>query len=131
MAPQTEAELLTSFLLTPASLPAIVTFDQFRALFPRAVHDSPLLRSLFRDLQAQRAHVMDTVAASIEMEAQRGGQAIRREVARQRREEVDWEVDGEVEMDRAVSFYFFFCSRFARRLCPLTLPPPKNVHTFT
>lgn len=101
---EAEAELLTTFLLTPAPLPAILTFDQFRALFPRPVHGSPLLRSLFRDLQAQRGRVLDTVAASVELESQRGGQAIRREVARQRREEVDWEVDGEVEMDRAVRF---------------------------
>lgn len=99
-----EAELLTSFLLDPARLPNILTFDQFRAMFPREVHANPLLRSLFLDLSAQRGHTIDTVAAAIEFEAQRGGQAIRREVARQRREEEDWEVDGEVEMDRAVSF---------------------------
>ncbi|KAJ4155180.1 hypothetical protein LMH87_000437 [Akanthomyces muscarius] len=97
-----EAELLTSFLLDPARLPNILTFDQFRALFPREVHANPLLRSLFLDLSAQRGHTIDTVAAAIEFEVQRGGQAIRREVARQRREEVDWEVDGEVEMDRAL-----------------------------
>ncbi len=103
MAAQTEAELLTSFLLDPAQLPNILTLDQFRALFPREVRAAPLLRSLFLDLAAQRGHAIDTVAAAIDLEARRGGQAIRREVARQRRDEVDWEVDGEVEMDRAVS----------------------------
>lgn len=110
-APDTEAELLTRFLLTPAPLPSIMTLEQFLALFPAAVHGAPQLRGLFRDLQAQRARSLDQVAAAIELEAQRGGQAIRREVARQRREEVDWEVDGEVEMDRAVSL---LCPRFAR-----------------
>ncbi|KAJ6779611.1 hypothetical protein PWT90_05625 [Aphanocladium album] len=102
MASKTEAELLTSFLLTPARLPSIITFAQFLALFPASAHGSPLLRSLYRDLQEQRARVLDRVAAAVDVEAQRGGQVIRREVARQRREEVDWEVDGEVEMDRAL-----------------------------
>ncbi|ATY66022.1 Kinetochore subunit NKP2 [Cordyceps militaris CM01] len=98
----TEAELLTSFLLDPARLPNIMTLEQFRALFPREVRAAPPVRSLFLDLAAQRGQAIDTVAAAIELEAQRGGPAIRRAVARQRREEVNWEVDGEVEMDRAL-----------------------------
>ncbi|TQV95058.1 hypothetical protein V2A60_009866 [Cordyceps javanica] len=99
---ETEAELLTSFLLDPARLPNIMTLEQFRALFPREVRAAPPIRSLFLDLAAQRGQAVDAVAAAIELETSRGGPAIRRAVARQRREEVDWEVDGEVEMDRAL-----------------------------
>ncbi|OAA63068.1 Kinetochore subunit NKP2 [Cordyceps fumosorosea ARSEF 2679] len=101
-APPTEAELLSSYLLDPARLPNIMTLDQFRALFPRDVRSAAPIRSLFLDLAAQRGQAVDAVAAAIELEARRGGPAIRREVARQRREELDWEVDGEVEMDRAL-----------------------------
>ncbi|KAM3481739.1 hypothetical protein MY5147_000536 [Beauveria neobassiana] len=81
----TEAELLISFLLDPARLPNILSPEQFRALFPRSARAAPSIRSLYLDLATQR-----------------GLAAIRREVARQRRDEVDWEVDGEVEMDRAL-----------------------------
>ncbi len=124
MAP-TEADLLTSYLLQPAPLTAIITFEQFRALFPRAVGASPAqqrqLRSLFRDLQAQRGAALDTVAASIEVEARRGGAAMRREVMRQRVEERREEGDGEVEMERAVSVFFPFFLPFylisERRMC--------------
>jgi centromere-localized protein 2 len=117
MAPS-ESDLLTSYLLQPAPLTAIITFDQFRALFPKAVQASPQLRSLFRDLQAQRGATMDTVAASIEIEAQRGAAAMRREVLRQRMEERREEGDAEVEMERAVSyliffFFFFFFFKFS------------------
>ncbi|KAK8144064.1 hypothetical protein G3M48_006380, partial [Beauveria asiatica] len=97
--PPTEAELLTSFLLDPARLPNILSPEQFRALFPRSARAAPSVRSLYLDLATQRGLAVDAVAAAIEVEARRGGQAIRREVARQRRDEVDWEVDGEVEMD--------------------------------
>ncbi|KAM3530062.1 hypothetical protein NHJ13051_001511 [Beauveria bassiana] len=100
--PPTEAELLTSFLLDPARLPNILSPEQFRALFPRSARAAPSIRSLYLDLATQRGLAVDAVAAAIEVEARRGGQAIRREVARQRRDEVDWEVDGEVEMDRAL-----------------------------
>lgn len=100
MAP-TEDEILTNYLLQPAPLTSIVTFDQFKALFPRQLQNSQQLRTLFRDLQAQRGNLVDTVSASIEVEAQRG-QAMRRQVLQQQRQADKEEVDGEIEIERAV-----------------------------
>lgn len=101
MAP-TEEEILSNFLLLPAGLAAIVSLDQFRALFPRPVQDSPRLQSLFRDLQAQRAQRTDQVAANIGDETRGRAAALRREVLRLRREAERDEADGEIELDRAL-----------------------------
>lgn len=100
MAP-TEAELLTNYLIQPSSLTSITTLDQFKALFPRPLQASPQVRSLYRDLQAQRNAVLDHVAADIEAEV-KGGNALRREVIRAKREAAREDVDGEIEMERAV-----------------------------
>ncbi|KAH8706507.1 Cnl2/NKP2 family protein-domain-containing protein [Ilyonectria robusta] len=100
MAP-TEAELLTNYLIQPSSLTSITTLDQFKALFPRPLQASPQVRSLYRDLQAQRNAVLDHVAADIEAEV-KGGNALRREVIRAKREAAREDVDGEIEMERAL-----------------------------
>lgn len=104
MAPPSESDILTSYLLQPAPLPSITTFGQFALLFPRALHNSSQLRSLYRDLQAQRNVVVDAVAASIQDEVKRGV-ATRKEVLRQKREAERDDMDGEVEMERAVSLF--------------------------
>ncbi|KAM0483309.1 hypothetical protein ACHAPX_002764 [Trichoderma viride] len=101
MAPPTESDILTNYLLQPAPLPSITTFDQFALLFPRALHNSSQLRSLYRDLQAQRNAVVDAVAASIQDEVKRGA-VMRKEVLRQKREAERDDMDGEVEMERAL-----------------------------
>lgn len=100
MAP-TESEILTNFLIQPSSLTAITTFDQFKALFPRPLQSSPQVRSLFRDLQAQRNALLDRVTSNIAAEVKRGN-AMRREVVRARREADRDEIDGEIEMERVV-----------------------------
>ncbi|KAK7425271.1 hypothetical protein QQZ08_008292 [Neonectria magnoliae] len=100
MAP-TESELLTNYLIQPSGLTSITTLDQFKALFPRPLQSSPQVRSLYRDLQAQRNAVLDGVAAGIEAEV-KGGNALRREVIRARRAAERDEVDGEIEMERAL-----------------------------
>lgn len=121
MAPPTESDILTNYLLQPAPLPSITTFNQFALLFPRAQHNSPQLRSLYRDLQAQRNVVVDAVAASIQDEVKRGA-AMRKEVLRQKREAERDDMDGEVEMERAVSLVciykilFLFSSSFLQQL---------------
>ncbi|KAL7798205.1 Cnl2/NKP2 family domain-containing protein [Trichoderma ceciliae] len=101
MPPPTESDILTNYLLQPAPLPSIATFNQFVLLFPRPLHNSPQLRSLYRDLQGQRNSVVDAVAASIQDEVKRGA-IMRKEVLRQRREAEREDVDGEVEMERAL-----------------------------
>ncbi|KAM5364897.1 hypothetical protein ACJZ2D_011304 [Fusarium nematophilum] len=99
MAP-TETELLANYLIQPSSLTAITTLEQFKALFPRPLQSSPQVRSLFRDLQAQRAALLDRVAENIAEETKRGV-AMRREVVRAKREADREDVDAEIEMERA------------------------------
>ncbi|KAM5351840.1 hypothetical protein ACJ41O_004563 [Fusarium nematophilum] len=100
MAP-TETELLANYLIQPSSLTAITTLEQFKALFPRPLQSSPQVRSLFRDLQAQRAALLDRVAENIAEETKRGV-AMRREVVRAKREADREDVDAEIEMERAL-----------------------------
>lgn len=99
--PPTEEQILTDYLLQPAPLNSILTFDQFKSLFPRQVQGSQHLRTLFRDLQSQRNALIDTVTAAIDDETQRG-QAMRRQVLQQLREADRQEIDGEIELERAV-----------------------------
>ncbi|KHO01844.1 Kinetochore subunit NKP2 [Metarhizium album ARSEF 1941] len=101
MAP-TESEILKHYLLLPAPLTSIQTFEQFRALFPRSWQAHPQVRLLFRDLQAQRNTVINTVTENIDAEARRGV-AMRREVLRVALEESkDDDGDAEIEIERAL-----------------------------
>lgn len=104
---EAEARILTDYLIVPASLPGVVTFEQFQSFFPASTRNSPLLRSLWKDLRSQRDIAIDHVAAAIELEAERG-KVMRREVMRQRRDVAAEEIDGEIELERAVSR--FICS---------------------
>ncbi|KAL2260990.1 hypothetical protein VTK26DRAFT_4836 [Humicola hyalothermophila] len=101
MAPPTEQTILTNYLLVPAQLPAIISLQEFVALFPRALQSSPRIRSLYRDLQSQRNALIDAVAEQIAAEA-RQGRAMRRAVVRARREAeaAHEEQDVEVEIER-------------------------------
>lgn len=101
MAP-TESEILTNYLIQPSTLTAITTFEQFKVLFPRPLQSSPQVRSLFRDLQAQRNGVVDRVSSNIATEVKRG-HVMRREVIRAKREAEREDLDGEIEMERVVS----------------------------
>lgn len=100
MAP-TEAAILNKFLLTPSQLPTIITPQEFTALFPRAQQSSAQVRTLYRDLQAQRTAVVDTVAANITNEAKRS-KGLKRAVARARSEAETQEYDQEIEIERSV-----------------------------
>lgn len=102
MAP-TEATILSTFLLPPSSLPTIITLKGFTDLFPRSQQSSPKIRSLYRDLQHQRARVTDSVTRNIAAEVKRGN-VQRRAVVRTRRAAENHGGDDEVEIERAVSF---------------------------
>lgn len=104
MAPS-ESEILTSYLIQPSSLTSITTLDQFKALFPRALQSSPQVRSLYRDLQAQRNAVLDGVARDVADEVKRGS-VMRKEAVRARREAERENGDPEMEMERAVRILF-------------------------
>ncbi|KAK0705386.1 Cnl2/NKP2 family protein-domain-containing protein [Lasiosphaeris hirsuta] len=98
MAPS-ESTIISNYLLVPAQLPAIISLQEFIALFPRSLQSSPHIRSLYRDLQGQRNALVDSVAAGIETEAKRG-KALRRAVIKIRREAESQEHDDEVEIER-------------------------------
>ncbi|KAK3684227.1 Cnl2/NKP2 family protein-domain-containing protein [Podospora appendiculata] len=98
MAP-TESKILSSYLLVPAQLPAIISLQEFIELFPRSQQASPHIRSLYRDLQSQRNTVVDSVAADIEAEVKLG-KVLRRTIVKTRREAESQEYDDEVVIER-------------------------------
>ncbi|KAK2625840.1 hypothetical protein QTJ16_005152 [Diplocarpon rosae] len=100
MAP-TEAKILSNFLLSPAPLPSIISLKAFTELFPRSQQNSPQVKTLYRDLQHQRARLTDAVAQNIGHEVQRGVMQ-RRLVARARREAEREDQDDEADIERAL-----------------------------
>lgn len=100
MAP-TEAQILENYLLRPAGLEAILTYEWFLERFPAHQRSNPQVRALWQDLVAQRDKALQEVRASIEAEARRG-QAMKREVLKEKRQAEMEELDGEIELERAV-----------------------------
>jgi centromere-localized protein 2 len=73
MAPTiTESSMLTSYLLEPASLPTVLPYPQFVALFPSQHRSNPQIKLLYRDLQFLRTVDMDVVQENIAAECKRG-----------------------------------------------------------
>lgn len=73
MTPHTkESTILSSYLLTPATLPQILSFSQFQALFPSSYRSRPQLKSLYRDLQFSRSVDVDLVRQNVIAECRRG-----------------------------------------------------------
>lgn len=68
----TESSILTSYLLEPASLPTILPYAQFLALFPSQHRSNPQIKLLYRDLQFLRTVDMDVVQENIAAECKRG-----------------------------------------------------------
>lgn len=77
----TEAEILSSYLLNPASLPTIITFDEFQDLFPLKQQSHPEVRLLYQDLQFLRTVDTDLIEENIAKEC-RNGERQRREMYR-------------------------------------------------
>lgn len=100
MAPS-ESAILNNFLLVPSQLPAIISLQEFTALFPRPQQSSPHVRALYRDLQSQRNAVVDLVASNIEAEVKRA-KGLRRAVVRARREAESQDYDDEIDIERTV-----------------------------
>lgn len=97
--PPTESALLQRYLLTP-TLPEVVPFAQFAAFFPPSASRGQV-RTLYLDLQRQRAAQLERAAREIEAEARRSRDA-RREVRASRLEREAEEADEEIEIERAV-----------------------------
>lgn len=64
--------MLTSYLLEPASLPTILPYAQFLALFPTQHRSNPQIKLLYRDLQFLRTVDMDVVQKNIAAECKQG-----------------------------------------------------------
>lgn len=70
--PPTESQILSSYLLTPASLPTILPLDHFRSLFPQKLRSHPHIKPLYRDLQFLRSVDIDVVRENIVQEVRKG-----------------------------------------------------------
>lgn len=77
----TEEEMLTSYLLNPASFPTIITFDEFQDIFPVNQQSHPQVRLLYRDLQFLRTVDTDLIEENITKEC-RNGERQRRDMYR-------------------------------------------------
>jgi centromere-localized protein 2 len=71
MAPS-EDSILNNFLLSPASLPTIISLQKFTELFPRRLHSHPQIKVLYRELQELRSQDMDAVTEHILDEVKEG-----------------------------------------------------------
>ncbi|KKK26183.1 hypothetical protein ARAM_000955 [Aspergillus rambellii] len=71
MAPS-ETSILSNFLLAPASLPTVMSLQQFTELFPKRLRSHPHIRVLYRELQQLREQDMDIVNENIDKEVQEG-----------------------------------------------------------
>ncbi|KAI5818111.1 Cnl2/NKP2 family protein-domain-containing protein [Pyronema omphalodes] len=71
-ATETETRILTSFLLSRASLPDIITLSDFTLLFPRSHRSNPQIRLLYRTLQSQRNKQCQSIKSSIQRESSLG-----------------------------------------------------------
>ncbi|CAL5875080.1 uncharacterized protein PFLUO_LOCUS9384 [Penicillium psychrofluorescens] len=74
MAPPSEESILSNFLLSPASLPTVMTLQKFTELFPKRVRAHPHIRALYRELQQVREQDMDRVNSNIDLELKQGQQ---------------------------------------------------------
>ncbi|KAL4941239.1 hypothetical protein BDV06DRAFT_212837 [Aspergillus oleicola] len=71
MAPS-ETSILSNFLLSAASLPTVMSLQQFTELFPKRLRAHPHIRVLYRELQQLREQDMDIVNENIDKEVRRG-----------------------------------------------------------
>ncbi|KAL1998547.1 hypothetical protein VTN02DRAFT_5981 [Thermoascus thermophilus] len=71
MAPSEEF-ILSKFLLSPASLPTVISLQKFTELFPKRLRSHPQIRVLYRELQQLREQDMDLVNENIDHEVRRG-----------------------------------------------------------
>jgi len=81
MAPSEES-ILQSFLLQKAALRDVLTMAEFTTFFPPSKRSSPLVRSLYRDLQSQRNAVCESVLKQVHLECRFGDNLIAQARAR-------------------------------------------------
>ncbi|BDD58265.1 hypothetical protein MPDQ_003697 [Monascus purpureus] len=72
MAPPSEKSVLSNFLLSPASLPTVMSLQKFTELFPKRLRSHPQIRALYRELQQLREQDMELINENIDEEVERG-----------------------------------------------------------
>lgn len=80
-----EYEILSSFILSRASLQDIISLRKFTELFPKDKQSNPQVKLLYAELQLQRNKTCDRVKKNLQFEARLGAKQ-RRDVKRQQRE---------------------------------------------
>lgn len=80
-----EYEILSSFLLSRASLQDITSLRQFTELFPKDKRSNPQVKLLYRELQLQQNKTCDRVKKNIQFEARLGARQ-RRDAKKEARE---------------------------------------------
>ncbi|KAF2748996.1 hypothetical protein M011DRAFT_399332 [Sporormia fimetaria CBS 119925] len=91
--PSQEATLLANFLLAPAALRNVLTFDQFAAILPSAQRSNPAVRDLYQELERLRNEDIQAVRENINDEI-KASRPLRRACARRRKEQYDKAVAG-------------------------------------
>lgn len=87
-----EYDILTSFLLSRASLQDIITFRQFTELFPRDRRENSQVKLLYRELQLLQNKTCERVKKNIQFEARLGARQ-RRDTKKKLREGTEVEDD--------------------------------------
>ncbi|KAH0558483.1 hypothetical protein GP486_004859 [Trichoglossum hirsutum] len=82
--PPTESQILSTFLLPPASVRTLVSLSSFTNLFPQAQRKNPQIPYLYSELHHQRGLVVDQIKRNIAGEVKKG-EAQRRAVVKARR----------------------------------------------
>ncbi|KAL2835174.1 Ctf8-domain-containing protein [Aspergillus cavernicola] len=101
MAPS-EPSILSNFLLSAASLPTIMSLQQFTELFPKRLRSHPHIRVLYRELQQLREQDMDIVNENIDREVRQGDSQkaeLRRSLAKTGVDGADLNDQREIDMD--------------------------------
>lgn len=80
-----EYEILTSFLLSRASLQDIITLNMFTGLFPRDRRGNPQVKLLYRELQLLQSKTCERVKKNIQLEVRLGAKQ-RRNTKKEQRE---------------------------------------------
>ncbi|KAL3479862.1 Cnl2/NKP2 family protein-domain-containing protein [Aspergillus californicus] len=105
MAPS-ETSILSNFLLAVASLPTIMSLQQFTELFPKRLRAHAHIRVLYRELQQLREQDMDIVNGNIDQEVRLGDTQkaeLRQSIAKTGVDGAD--LNGQREMDMDVQLF--------------------------
>ncbi|PGG96771.1 hypothetical protein AJ79_09454 [Helicocarpus griseus UAMH5409] len=125
--PASEESILANFLLSPSSLPTILSLEKFTELFPRRLRSHPQVRVLYRELQHIRAQDLDLVRENIDKELKQGER--QREELRAAKRETGvsgMDANDKLEMDMDIQLF-----GQGEGEPDITTSSPENMHTLT